>query len=187
MTSELILPVAGYLSYSGEMNFAFALFCATVGSMVSAWIFYAVGAVFGRERTRWLFEKAPLFEVEDFDRGERVFARWGGAAVLVGRCIPLVRSVISVPAGIERMSMWKFSLYTLVGSAVWNTLWIGLGFVFGPQIDPVLSQYSSLLSRAVVVVIGLLFAWFVVSRTVRIVRKRRASAEADRATDRTVS
>lgn len=55
--SELILPVAGCLSYSGEMNFALALVCATIGAMISAWTFYAAGAVFGRERTRWLFEK----------------------------------------------------------------------------------------------------------------------------------
>lgn len=176
--SELILPVAGYLSYSGEMNFALALFFATAGAMVSGWIFYYAGALFGRERTRWLFEKLPLFEVADFDRAERVFSRWGGAAVLVGRCVPLVRSAISIPAGIERMPMWRFSLYTLIGSGVWNTLWIGLGFVFGPQIDPVLTQYSGLLSKAVLIVIGLLLAWFVIARSIRIIRNRRAAAEA---------
>ncbi|RKS08386.1 membrane protein DedA with SNARE-associated domain [Nocardiopsis sp. Huas11] len=185
--SELILPVAGYLSYAGEMNFAFALFCATVGAMVGAWIFYAIGALIGRERTRWLFEKVPLFEVEDFDRSERVFARWGGLAVLVGRCIPLVRSVISVPAGIERMPLWKFSLYTVIGSGVWNTIWIGLGFVFGPQIDPLLTQYSSLLSRGVVAIIGLLFAWFVVSRTTRLIRARKAPADEDTIVEHTAS
>ncbi|WP_231640820.1 DedA family protein [Nocardiopsis sp. NRRL B-16309] len=175
--SELVLPVAGYLAYAGEMNFALALFCATVGAMVGAWIFYAAGALFGRERTRWLFEKMPLFEVEDFHRAERVFARWGFIAVMVGRCVPLVRSAISVPAGIERMPLWKFSLYTLIGSGVWNSVWIGLGFAFGPQIHPLLAQYSSLLSNAVLVVIGLLVAWFVVSRSLRIVRARRAAAE----------
>lgn len=176
--SELILPVAGYLSYSGEMNFALALVCATIGAMISAWIFYAAGAVFGRERTRWLFEKLPLFEVADFYRAERVFARWGGTAILVGRCVPLVRSVISVPAGIERMPLWRFSLYTLVGSTAWNALWIGLGFAFGPQIDPLLTDYSGLLGNAVVAIIGLLLAWFVASRTIKLVRARRAAAQA---------
>ncbi|NYJ32669.1 DedA family protein [Nocardiopsis aegyptia] len=185
--SELILPVAGYLAYAGEMNFALALVCATAGAMVGAWIFYAVGALFGRERTRWLFEKLPLFEVEDFHRAERVFKRWGGIAVMVGRCVPLVRSGISVPAGIERMPLWKFSLYTLVGSGVWNSVWIGLGYGFGPQIHPLLSRYSSLLSNAVLVVIALLFAWFVVSRTVKLVRARTTVAEEAPAADRTLS
>jgi membrane protein DedA with SNARE-associated domain len=171
--SELILPVAGYLAYDDKMNFWLAMFFAALGSMAGAYILYYVGYAFGRERTRWIFEKFPLLELKDFERSEQVFARWGGIAVLAGRCLPLVRSAISVPAGIERMPFWKFTGYTLVGSVIWNGIWIGLGFAFGPTIKPVIEEYSGLLSKIVVAIIGLLFLWFVVARTIKIIRKKR--------------
>lgn len=177
--SELILPVAGYLAYDGKLNFWLVMLCAAIGSMIGAYVLYYVGYAFGRERTRWLFEKLPLLELKDFERSERVFAKWGGVAVLVGRCVPLVRSAISVPAGIEKMPFWKFTGYTLVGSVVWNAIWVGLGFGFGPTIQPIISQYSDLLSNLVLVVIGLLFAWFVISRTIKLIRRRRDGGEGD--------
>ncbi|WP_081687100.1 DedA family protein [Glycomyces tenuis] len=170
--SELILPVAGYLSYSGQMNFGLVMVFATIGSMIGGWFYYYVGYAFGRDRTRWLFEKLPLFEVKDFELAERVFAKWGVVAVLAGRCLPIVRSVISIPAGIEKMPIWKFSLFTLIGSTVWNSIWVGLGFGFGPQIEPVLNRYSDLLSKIVLGVIAVLVLWFVVARTIKLIRNR---------------
>lgn len=177
--SELILPVAGYLAFEERMNFWLVMFFAALGSMAGAYILYYVGYAFGRERTRWLFEKLPLLELKDFERSEKVFARWGGVAVLAGRCLPLVRSAISVPAGIEKMPFWKFTGYTLVGSVIWNSIWIGLGFGFGPTIQPIIEQYSGLLSNLVLGAIGLLFLWFVVSRTVKLVRRRRGGGDPD--------
>ena len=177
--SELILPVAGYLAYEDKMNFWLAMFFAALGSMAGAYILYYVGYAFGRERTRWLFEKLPLLELKDFERSEKFFARWGGIAVLAGRCLPLVRSAISVPAGIEKMPFWKFTGYTLVGSVIWNGIWIGLGFGFGPSIKPVIEEYSGLLSKLVVAVIGLLLLWFVIARIVKIVRRKRGGGEDD--------
>lgn len=169
--SELILPVAGYLSHTGDMNFGLVMVFATIGSMLGGYFYYIAGAAFGRDRTRWLFEKLPLFEVKDFELAERVFSRWGAFAVLVGRCLPIVRSVISIPAGIERMPIWKFSLFTLIGSTVWNSIWVGLGFAFGPQIEPVLNRYSGLLSNIVLGIIAVLILWFVIARTIKAIRK----------------
>jgi membrane protein YqaA with SNARE-associated domain len=103
--SEALLPGAGFLAYDGRLNFWLAWFMATLGALVGAWVWYAIGAVFGRERTRWVVGKIPLMDHDDFDRAEAFFTRWGGTAVLVGRCVPLVRSFISIPAGIERMSL----------------------------------------------------------------------------------
>ncbi|MFB9658658.1 DedA family protein [Glycomyces mayteni] len=177
--SELILPVAGFLAYQDKMNFWLAMFFAALGSMAGAYILYYVGYFFGRERTRWLFEKLPLLELKDFERSEKVFARWGGVAVLAGRCLPLVRSAISVPAGIEKMPFWKFTGYTLIGSVVWNGIWIGLGFAFGPAIEPILAEYSGLLSKIVVGIIGVLFLWFVVSRSIKLIRNRRGGGGED--------
>ncbi|TDQ48824.1 DedA family protein [Actinorugispora endophytica] len=174
MPSEAVLPGAGFLAYDGQMNVWLAILWATIGCLVGSWGFYGIGALLGRERTLWLVKKTPLLEVEDFYKAERFFSRFGGLAVLLGRCVPLVRSFISVPAGIERMPLLKFSLYTVIGSAVWNALWIGLGYGFGPAIKPVLEQWSGVISNAVVVIIGLLLLWFVIVRVIKIMRSRSA-------------
>lgn len=171
--SELILPVAGYLAYDDKLNFWLVMLFAAIGSMIGAYVLYYVGYAFGRERTRWIFEKFPLLELKDFERSEKVFERWGGIAVMAGRCLPLVRSAISVPAGIEKMPFWKFTGYTLVGSVIWNSIWVGLGFAFGPTIQPIIEEYSGLLSKIVVGVIGLLFLWFVVARVIKLIRRKR--------------
>ncbi len=171
--SEAILPAAGFLSYAGRMNFWVALIAATLGSLIGAWVWYGLGAALGRNRTRWIFEKMPLVDAEDFDKAETFFGRWGGTAVLLGRCVPIVRSFISVPAGVERMSLVMFTLYTALGSLVWNAIWIGLGFAFGPAIEPALEQWSGVLSKLVVGLILALLAWFVIARLRRNARRRR--------------
>lgn len=165
--SEAILPGAGFLAYDGRMSFWWAWIAATLGSLIGGWGWYAVGAAFGRHRTREIIGHIPLMEYEDFDKAERFFDRWGGTAVLIGRCVPLVRSFISIPAGIERMPLIKFTGYTLLGSGVWNAIWIGLGYAFGPAIRPVLEQWSGVLSNIVLAVIAGLVIWFVVARLIK--------------------
>jgi membrane protein DedA with SNARE-associated domain len=172
MPSEALLPGAGFLAYDGRMNVYGAIAAATLGGLVGAWGWYAIGAALGRDRTRRLVDRMPLIDGADFDKAEAFFTRWGGLAVLLGRCVPLVRSFISIPAGIERMTFWKFSAYTFAGSLVWNSIWIGLGFAFGPIIKPALEQWSGIISTAVLVVIGLLVVWFVVARVRRNLRRR---------------
>ncbi|MGK0722042.1 DedA family protein [Leucobacter sp. W1478] len=175
--SEAVLPGAGFLAYEGRMSFWLAWVMATTGALVGAIIWYYIGAAFGRTRTRWFVGKVPLMDHADFDRAEAFFQRWGGVAVLVGRCVPLVRSFISIPAGIERMHFLKFVLYTFIGSGLWNGLWIGLGFAFGPAIRPILEQWSGLLSDIIVIVILALLMWFVVARLIRNLRRRRQAAK----------
>lgn len=177
--SEAVLPGAGFLAYEGRMSFWLAWLMATLGALVGAWVWYFLGAAFGRDRTRRVIGAIPLMEHEDFDRAEAFFARWGVAAVFFGRCVPLVRSFISIPAGIERMSFLKFTFYTALGSGIWNGLWIGLGFAFGPVIQPVLEQWSGVLSRIVVGVILGLMLWFIVARVIRNFKRKRAALAAE--------
>ncbi|MFT4397098.1 DedA family protein [Gordonia lacunae] len=170
--SEAVLPGAGFLAYEGRMNVWLAWAAATVGSLVGAWLWYWIGAALGRDRTRRLVGRLPLLDHDDFDKAEEYFVRWGGLAVLLGRCVPLVRSFVSIPAGIEKMPFWRFTAYTTLGSGVWNALWIGIGFGFGPAIAPALERWSGVLSNIVILVLVLMIAWFVVKR----VRRRRMSA-----------
>jgi membrane protein DedA with SNARE-associated domain len=177
MPSEAVLPGAGFLAYEGRMSFVGAVVAATIGCLVGALGWYAIGAALGRTRTRRLVERMPLLDGGDFDKAEAFFVRWGGLAVLLGRCVPLVRSFVSIPAGVERMPLLRFSAYTVLGSGVWNTIWIGLGFVGGPIIKPTLEQWSGIISNGVLVVIGLLFLWFLVTRLRRNARRRRLGGD----------
>jgi membrane protein DedA with SNARE-associated domain len=174
--SEAVLPVAGFLAYEGRMNAWLAMLMATVGAVVGAWLWWVIGAALGRDRTRALVARLPLLDAGDFDKAERFFQRYGAVAVLGGRCVPLVRSFISIPAGIDRMPFWRFTLYTTVGSAVWNVLWIGLGYALGPALEPVLTRWSGVLSNLVVVIVAALVLWFVVARVRRNRRLRRTPA-----------
>ncbi len=177
--SEAILPGAGFLAYDGRMSARLAWLSATLGALIGAWCWYAIGAALGRDRTRRLVGRVPLMEHADFDRASAFFARWGGVAVLVGRCVPLVRSFVSIPAGIERMPILRFSLYTTIGSGLWNALWIGLGFAFGPAIKPVLAEWSGALSNLVLAVMAGLVIWFIVARLRRRRRDARTGTKRD--------
>lgn len=173
--SEAVLPVAGFLAYEGRMNFWIAWAAATTGALLGAWIWYVIGAALGRDRTRRLVGSTPLLDFEDFDKAETFFRRWGGVAVLLGRCVPLVRSFVSIPAGIERMPFLHFTAYTAIGSGIWNAIWIGMGFAFGPAIRPALEQWSGILSNVVLVVLAVLLGWFVLGRLRQIGQKDRES------------
>lgn len=171
--SEAVLPGAGFLAYEGRMNVLLAWIAATLGALIGAWLWYVIGRMLGAERTRRLVSAVPLMNVGDYDTSERWFLRHGVWAVLIGRCIPLVRTFISIPAGIAGMPFWTFTLFTVLGSGIWNSIWIGLGFGFGPAIRPILEEFSGILSMAVLVAAALAVAWFVMSRLWSLRQARR--------------
>lgn len=177
--SEVVLPVAGYVASQGGMSVWWAVAAATTGAVVGAWALYGIGAWVGRERIlRWL-EAIPLMEPEDLEQAESWFVRHGGVAVLVGRCVPVVRSLVSVPAGVERMSLLRFTAYTALGSAVWNGALVWAGYALGSQWEDV-GRYSDWLNAAVYVVIAVVLVRFVWSRTGARGERRRAAREARR-------
>jgi membrane protein DedA with SNARE-associated domain len=185
LPSELILPLAGFTASQGGFGVVEAIVWTTAGSLVGALALYAVGAVVGRERTRWLAERIPLVKVEDVDRTERFFQRHGGATVFFGRFIPIFRSLISIPAGVERMPLWKFAGLTTAGSAVWNTIFVYAGYVLGENWH-VVEQYAGVFQTVVLVAVGGAVAWFVVTRVWRQVHDddQPAHARRDRHRDR---
>lgn len=170
--SEVILPVAGYVASQGQMSLAWAIVGATVGAVVGAIALYGLGVWFGRARLRRWLDRLPLMEVEDLDRAEAWFERHGGQAVLIGRCVPIVRSLVSIPAGLERMPVPKFLLYTAIGSAVWNSALVVAGYALGSQWEDV-GHYSDYINYAVYAVVAVLVVRFVWTRL-----RRRRSARA---------
>ena len=161
--SEVILPLAGFTASRGSFTLTGAIFWTTLGSVVGALMIYAVGAILGRERFRALWSRLPLLDLADLDRAEAWFDRHGGKAVFFGRMLPLIRSLISIPAGIERMSLLLFLPLTLAGSLIWNTLFIVAGYRLGESWH-VVERYAGLFQWLVIIVVVALVAWFVVRR-----------------------
>jgi membrane protein DedA with SNARE-associated domain len=172
LPSEVILPLAGFAANRGDLGLVSAILFTTLGSVVGALALYGVGAALGRERTRALAARLPLVKVEDIDKAEEWFNRHGAKAVLIGRLVPVVRSLISVPAGVERMTVPLFLALTALGSAVWNSALIVAGYALGEKWHVVESsvgvlQYVVLAGAAAAV------AWFVIVK----VRAKRSPAE----------
>jgi membrane protein DedA with SNARE-associated domain len=164
--SELILPLSGYLASQGQMSLATVIIGATAGSLVGALALYWAGAALGHKRLRRLAERMPLFQVGDLERAEHWFDCHGGLAVLIGRVVPVVRSLVSVPAGVEGMPLWRFILYTTIGSGVYNLVLVGAGWLLGSRWKTV-EQYSNYLNYAIYAAIAVAIGVFVVKRVRR--------------------
>jgi membrane protein DedA with SNARE-associated domain len=156
--SELVLPLAGFSASRGAFTLAGALFWTTLGSLAGAVLVYWLGALLGRHRTRALVSRIPLMTVADFDRTESWFARHGGKAVFLGRMVPIFRSLISLPAGVERMPFGRFLALTTAGSLLWNTAFVVAGYLLGESwslVDRYASVFQYVVLAAVAVAIGL--------------------------------
>jgi len=128
--SELVMPPAGYLAAKGEMNLLVALACGTAGSLLGAYGNYWVASHLGR----WVFVrygKWVLLTERSLERTERFFSSHGEIATFVGRLFPVIRHLISIPAGLARMRLDRFFLYTGVGAAIWCAVLLAIGWVVG--------------------------------------------------------
>lgn len=161
--SEVVLPLAGFVAWQGAYGVVAAIVWATVGSLVGAYLLYWAGAAWGVDRVRRVAGRLPLVDEHDVDRAMDAFGRHGRSAVLVGRVVPGVRSVISIPAGVDRMPLLTFTLWTVVGSAAWNGLLVGGGYLLGTRWHLV-EKYTGVVSNVVYVLLAVLVVWFVVRR-----------------------
>jgi membrane protein DedA with SNARE-associated domain len=177
MPSELVLPLAGFAASQGTMSLFMAIFWTTLGSVAGALLTYGLGAWLGRDRVRSLIIRAPLMKASDFDRTERWFQKHGKKAVFLGRMVPLFRSLISLPAGVERMPMWQFLSLTTLGSLIWNSGFVVAGYLLGANWQ-VVDQYAGIFQKVVIGAIALAIVVFVVVR-VRDRRRSRSDSSAE--------
>jgi membrane protein DedA with SNARE-associated domain len=173
LPSEVILPLAGFTASRGDMGLAAAIIWTTIGSVLGALVLYGIGAIIGRDRVRKVVEWLPLVKIEDLDRTEAWFAKHGTKAVFFGRMIPIFRSLISVPAGVERMPVTTFMLLTTLGSLIWNTIFIFAGYGLGENWTKV-EEWVGAYSKGVLAVAVLAVLAFIV---VRIVKGRRSGRD----------
>ena len=144
--SEVILPLSGFTAARGTLSLPGAIIWATIGSVLGAWTLY----------------------------GNDWFTKYGTWSVLIGRVIPVVRSLISIPAGFNRMNFLHFTGWTLLGSAVWNTILVSAGYLLGDQwcsIQGALGVFEDVVIAAVIVII----VWFVVRKVRTVIRNRKSS------------
>ena len=157
--SELIMPFAGFVAARGDLNVIGVLVAGTAGSVAGALPWYYAGQVYGKERLEQLADRhARWLTVThgDIEHSMDAFEKHGRKVVLLGRLIPAIRTLISVPAGLARMPMGQFLLYSTAGSLLWTAVLTGAGYLLESQYDRV-SQYVDPVSKAVL--IGLL-GWY---------------------------
>ncbi|NMB23062.1 MAG: DedA family protein, partial [Corynebacterium sp.] len=140
--SELILPLAGFTASQGEFNVWAALIASVIGSVSGAYLLYYVGQAFGAERLRRIADWMWLVDAKDVDDALAWFDKYGTWSVFFGRLIPGVRSLISIPAGIDRMNPLVFGALTTVGSLIWNTILIWAGVWLGEECETVTRAFE---------------------------------------------
>ena len=171
--SEVVLPLAGFRASTGTLNVVGVWVAATAGAVVGALLLYGLGAWLGYDRLhrlaghRWFVVASQ----RDIDRGHELFERHGTRMVLFARCVPFLRSVVSIPAGISGMPLLRFAVLTAIGSGVWNAVFIALGWWLGERWD----QVQSWLGPVSYVVVGLL----VIGLGVLVVRKLRSPSTSE--------
>ena len=157
--SELVMPFAGFLVVEGRFTFLGVIIASSLGSIVGSLISYYIG-FYGGNRFVLRFGKYLLLDSEDLKKTEELFALRGEKTVLISRFIPVVRHLISIPAGIGRMDLKKFLIYTLIGATAWNGILAYVGYKLGEHWEDV-RVYSEPLSMGMAVVIVIVGGYFV--------------------------
>ncbi|MEH0975208.1 DedA family protein [Micromonospora sp. CPCC 205546] len=175
--SEIVLAMAGYLASEGRFNVVLVGLAATAGSLGGALVLYWLGAAAGEDRLKRWLDRLPLVDLDDLEKADRWFERHGRWAVLFGRMMPVVRSLISIPAGANRMPLPEFIAFTTLGSGIWNALFVGLGYALGSRWQQI-EQYSKWFDYGIIAVFVVMIAWWVIKKTRRRRTHHRDHADA---------
>lgn len=160
LPSELVMPFAGFAAAQGKLSFPFVVVASSIGSLIGSLISYCMG-YFGGNRFVVHFGKYLFLDVADLKKTEDWFNKKGEKTIFISRFVPVVRHFISIPAGIGKMNLGKFSLYTVLGATPWNLFLAYLGYVLGENWREV-RHYSEYLSIAVAVLLAAGIVYFFV-------------------------
>jgi len=169
--SELVMPPAGYLVFQGKMNMVAVILSGTLGSLAGAYANYFVSHYLGRPLII-KYGKYILIPPDKFERVEGFFLRHGEISTFIGRLLPVVRHLISIPAGLSGMNHLRFSLYTLLGAGIWCSILTAIGYFIGEN-QQLIVQYSHQALAAVV-----LFSFVLVAVYIRRHRRRHCGIKA---------
>ncbi|MDI9409552.1 MAG: DedA family protein [Candidatus Pacebacteria bacterium] len=161
LPSEIIMPFAGYLVYQGQYSLWAVAVAGALGCNLGSQLAYEVGKRGGRTAIqKW--GKWVLLSQRDLDMADRFFARWGSATVFIARLLPVVRTFIALPAGIARMKLWPFHIYTFVGSFIWcyGLAWLGMWLGDAWNTDSRVKYYFLRFDFAIVGILLALGVWY---------------------------
>ncbi|ALC05301.1 hypothetical protein CDES_04280 [Corynebacterium deserti GIMN1.010] len=156
--SEVVLPLAGFTTTQGDLNVWAALIWSVIGSVTGAFMLYYLGRVIGAQRLRQVANWMWLVDSSDVDKALAWFDKYGKYSVFFGRLVPGVRSLISIPAGVDKMNPLLFGALTTIGSTIWNAILIWAGVLLGAQWETV-SLWFERYSTVIYVVIAALLAY----------------------------
>ena len=156
--SEAVMPFTGFLVYEGGMNWGLIILVSTLGSITGSLISYYAGAYGGKPFIQ-KFGKYFFLDLHDLEFTEKFFNKYGGATIFVSRFIPVVRHLISIPAGIGRMNILRFSIYTILGAAIWNAFLMYAGYYLRSRWDEIM-KYAQTLDIIIIAALILIIAVF---------------------------
>ena len=172
--SEVILLFSGFFSSYNSLSVFYMILASTLGSFLGAIILYYIGKIFNKERLKKIvngrFGKILFLKENDIDKADEWFDNKGNKSVFFCRFVPIVRSLISIPAGMSEMPMGKFIIYTICGSMIWNTVLICLGYRLGSNWEYVLTILDKY-QMVVIVILVIIFGYVII----KFYRKKRKS------------
>lgn len=169
---QLIMPLAGFLTSQGRFSLVPVLMASTAGAVVAALFWYYLALWFGEVRLQRVIGRVERFKIvsrSDLDLVSRVFARHGRKAIVLGHLLPVGGSLISIPAGVTRMSIPRFVIYTILGSAVWNAVFVALGWVLGAE-WALVQQYQQIFEYVTFAIVVVVILWFLWRRWLSLLR-----------------
>lgn len=179
--SEIVVPPAAYNAAAGELNIYLVVLCATIGACLGALINYGLALWIGRPLVYKFADsrlgRLCLLSGEKVEHAEQYFRDHGIISTLVGRLIPAVRQLISIPAGLAKMKLSVFLLFTAIGAGIWNTVLAALGYfmhrvVPKEELIPTVEKYSHEISLGIVIIVVLVIAYFVIRH---FIKKKKSS------------
>ena len=167
--SEAVMPFAGFLIVDGQFTFTGVIIASTLGSIVGSLLSYAMG-YYGGKPFISKFGKYLLLDAHDLEITERFFAKRGELTIFISRFVPVIRHLISIPAGLGKMNLWKFSIYTILGAGLWNSFLTYVGFKLKENWQEVM-VYSHTIDIVVVAVLGLAFLYYAYKIYINLTQK----------------
>lgn len=171
--SEAVMPFAGFLIHDGLFTFTGVIIASTLGSIVGSLASYAMGYYGGKPFIK-RFGKFLLLDVHDLELTERFFAKRGELTIFISRFIPVIRHLISIPAGLGKMNLVKFIVYTTLGAGLWNSFLAYVGFKLKENWQEVM-KYSHTIDIVVVVILGLAFLYYAYKIYLNLAKKPSAN------------
>lgn len=159
LPSELVMPFAGFSVAMGKLNFGLVILASSLGSLLGSLISYYIG-LYGGNKVVLKLGKYLLLDVTDLEKTEKWFREKGTKTIFISRFIPVVRHLISIPAGIGRMNLGKFCLYTILGATLWNSFLTYLGYLLGENWH-LIRNYSECFSIVIAILILLSGIYFI--------------------------